>query len=75
MTETVTASGVVPPADADNQLPPEVVEALVVKVMAAPLLVVLNVCDGADAPPLELKVKEVGDTDIVGLETAAGVSV
>ena len=76
LTETVTDCGVVPPADAESQLPPELVETLVVKLMAAPLLVVLKLCVGTAAPPVELNVSVAGATDIVGLGGGtAGVNV
>lgn len=61
--ETVTGIGVVPPAGrAESQFPPELVVTLVVKLMAAPLLVTCEVCDGGAVPPLALKVRLVGFT-------------
>ena len=71
----MTVCGVVPPAEAESQLPPEVVETLVVTLKAVPLLVTLKVWEGAAAPPVELNVRVPGETDIVGAGGAAGVRV
>lgn len=71
LTDTVTVDGVVPPADAESQLPPDVVDALVVYVSVAPLLLVLNVCEGGVAPPTELNVSDVGATEMLGFAAGA----
>ena len=52
MTETLTSSGVDPPAGvAESQLPPDVVDAFVVKLIELTLLVVWTNCAAGAAPP------------------------
>ncbi len=74
--ETVTSRGVVPPEGrAESQLPPEAVDTLVVKLVAAPLLVTWNVCCGG-AIPLDVKLSIAGLTvSIVVIGGEAGVKV
>ena len=71
--ETVSVCDVVPPGGAaDSQVPPSVVDTLVVKARGAPLLVTWKVCGGGTTPPAELNVSEVGLTVKVFPPPAAG---
>ena len=76
LTEAVTVAGVVPLLDTtDSQLPPEVVEAAVVKLRAAPLLETVKFCGAGLAPPIwKSYVSEAADAESVGAAVTVKVT-